>query len=377
MPNISNLLNVLEELAPNKLAADWDRTGLHVGKLTSSCKNVLLTIDLTESVVLEAINSNIDCIISYHPLIFSPIIQLNESTKTSKIALMCAENHISVISPHTTLDASPNGMGAALVKLCGEGTTIPICPAFNKEKMSKIIVFAPKEASENIRNSISKLGGGQIGKYKNCSFITEGKGTFFSSTITTPFIGEKNAANCVDEQRIEMVIPNTQITSVVSEILKKHPYETPAIDLVPLEPLPILESGRAWMQILKNPETIENVLNRVAKKIKINSLRFSKSHLGDLDKLITKIAGCPGSGKQFAKDASSAGAELFITGEMTHHDLLDLSDLPMDIALLGHYYSESHFLPELLSDLKLKMKKTNFKISDIDESPWKLFNATS
>lgn len=98
----------------------------------------------------------------------------------------------------------------------------------------KIIVTIPVENVEEVRNAICEAGAGVIGNYTHCSMSTKCVGTFKSTDEANPYIGEKNNLEFVDEEKLEVVCDVKKVKDVVSTLRKNHPYEEPAIDIIPL-----------------------------------------------------------------------------------------------------------------------------------------------
>lgn len=98
----------------------------------------------------------------------------------------------------------------------------------------KIIVMIPPENVEEIRNAICEAGAGIIGNYTHCSTSTKCIGTFKPTENANPYIGEKNKFEIVDEEKLEIVCDVNIVKKVISKIREIHPYEEPAIDIIPL-----------------------------------------------------------------------------------------------------------------------------------------------
>ncbi len=98
----------------------------------------------------------------------------------------------------------------------------------------KIIVTIPLENVEEVRNAICEAGAGVIGNYTHCSMSTKCVGTFKPTDAANPYIGEKNNLEFVDEEKLEVVCDVKKVKEVVSILRKSHPYEEPAIDIIPL-----------------------------------------------------------------------------------------------------------------------------------------------
>jgi hypothetical protein len=99
----------------------------------------------------------------------------------------------------------------------------------------KIVVFVPVTHADAIREAIGRAGGGQMGRYSNCSFSVRGVGRFQPGDGAHPAIGQIGRLEEVDEERIEFMCDSRLVTQVIAAIVQAHPYEEPAIDLWPLE----------------------------------------------------------------------------------------------------------------------------------------------
>ena len=98
----------------------------------------------------------------------------------------------------------------------------------------KIIVTVPRDNTEEVRNAICNEGAGIIGNYSYCSMATKCIGTFIPNDEANPYIGESNKLEFVEEDKLEVVCPVDKVNSVITKIREVHPYEEPAIDIMPL-----------------------------------------------------------------------------------------------------------------------------------------------
>ena len=101
-------------------------------------------------------------------------------------------------------------------------------------KRVKIVVYAPLTHADEIRAVLAEAGVGHIGNYSNCSFSSEGVGRFKGEEDANPYIGEKGKIGHVKEERIEAICEYAEWEEVLKKVKKAHPYEEPAIDVVPL-----------------------------------------------------------------------------------------------------------------------------------------------
>ena len=97
-----------------------------------------------------------------------------------------------------------------------------------------IIVTIPIENVDEVRNAICEAGAGVIGNYTHCSMSTKCVGTFKPTDEANPYIGERNNLEFVEEEKLEVVCDVNIVKNVISKLREVHPYEEPAIDIIPL-----------------------------------------------------------------------------------------------------------------------------------------------
>lgn len=107
----------------------------------------------------------------------------------------------------------------------------------------KIIVTIPIENVNDVRNAICETGAGIIGNYTHCSMSTKCIGTFKPTDEANPYIGEKNNLEFVEEEKLEVVCDVNIVKKVISKLREVHPYEEPAIDIIPLIDESFFEEG--------------------------------------------------------------------------------------------------------------------------------------
>ena len=104
---------------------------------------------------------------------------------------------------------------------------------FKIEKV-KIIVTVPRANTEEVRNAICEVGAGIIGNYTHCTLYTKCTGTFKPNDDANPYIGEVNKLEFVEEDKLEAICDVENVKKVITRLREVHPYEEPAIDIVPL-----------------------------------------------------------------------------------------------------------------------------------------------
>lgn len=101
-------------------------------------------------------------------------------------------------------------------------------------KRVKITVSIPPENVDEVRNAICEEGAGIIGNYTYCSMSTKCIGTFKPNDEANPYIGKNNKLEFVEEEKLEVICDVNLVKQVISKLREVHPYEEPAISIVPL-----------------------------------------------------------------------------------------------------------------------------------------------
>lgn len=98
----------------------------------------------------------------------------------------------------------------------------------------KIFVTVPLENVEEVRGAVCEVGAGIIGDYTYCTSSTKSIGTFKPNENANPYIGENNKLEFVEEEKLEFVCDIDKVKMVIAKLREIHPYEEPAIDIIPL-----------------------------------------------------------------------------------------------------------------------------------------------
>lgn len=116
---IKEITNKIEEFAPKELAESYDNVGLMVGSLNRECKGIVVALDLTMSVVDEAIENDCNLIVTHHPFMFYAIKCIDTDTSKGELISKLMKNDITVYSAHTNLDECENGLCMTLARKIG------------------------------------------------------------------------------------------------------------------------------------------------------------------------------------------------------------------------------------------------------------------
>jgi dinuclear metal center YbgI/SA1388 family protein len=380
---IADLAALMQTIAPIAYAEPWDKVGLLAGDAQRELQGpVLLTIDLNEAVLDEAVRLGCGAIIAYHPPIFEPLTKVTSATPRQRVILRALEARIALYSPHTGLDAIAGGVTDWLCeglsgsmqqsRIAGDCRALSAHASVPSTQQMKIVTFAQAKDVELLRNTLASAGAGQIGEYQLCSFTTTGEGTFLGSDKANPTVGQKGIVEHVPEVRLEMVCSKSALPVALEMLRKFHPYEEPPIDIYELVPQPRRAVGSGRKLTLDKPATVRELAERLKAFTGAKTVRFALA--GDNDKPIRIVGVVPGSGESLSKLARSEGCEVFVTGEMKHHEVLGALNAGMHVILGGHTSTERGYLPRLKAKMEEQATKrglTGLRViqSVVDKTP--------
>lgn len=350
------LENYLQNWAPKEISWPKDNVGLQAGNLDNPVTNILICLEVNSQVVDDAIKKRCNYILTHHPLIFQPLKKIDlHKDKNSQIILKLLQNNITLISAHTNLDFTKDGVSFQLAKRLGLKNIKFLLNA--KDNRNKLAVFVPNESVPQVSEAVFNAGGGIIGQYSNCSYRTEGTGTFLGSEDTKPAVGKAKIFNNVNETKLEFIIDEWNTGKAVSAMIKAHPYEEPAYDVYPLKNVNV-NYGAGAIGELDIPLKFEDYLNYVSDKLGIKNFRYGVGN----KKTIAKVAVCGGSGSEMLWDAVRQGADSFVTADIKYHTFHDSQNV-INLIDAGHYETEVVVLDEvkkrlekLITDRKDKVK---------------------
>ena len=330
---LHQITHILEQTAPLSYQESYDNSGLITGNGNQEVTKVLLCLDCIESVVDEAIEKGCELIIAHHPIVFSGLKKLNGKNYIERVVIKAIKNDIAIYACHTNLDnVLKNGVNQKIAEKLGLKHTQILAPKSNM--MSKLTVYCPSENTQKVRENLFENGAGNISDYSNCSFNTEGKGTYLPGETTNPTFGEKGKTNFMDETKIEVIVMNQEIRRIVAEVNKVHPYEEVAYEVIPMSN-PNQHIGSGMIGELETEMNTKEFLTFVKKEMKTDCIRYTNIHQ---DK-VKRIAVCGGAGSFLLTAAKSQQADVFVTGDYKYHQFFDAEN-DLIIADIGHYESE-------------------------------------
>ena len=359
-----DIFKLIEKWAPQQLAYDWDNVGLQIGSEKDETKKIMVTLDVVESVVDEAVEKGVNLIIAHHPLLFKPLKNIHFDSFKGSVIKKLIENGITVYAAHTNLDIAHGGVNDLLSDALGVEQKDHLVKTY-EETLYKLVVYVPKSHAEDVRIALGDNGFGHIGDYSHCSFNTEGTGTFMPLEGTNPFIGEKAKIAYVEEEKIETVVKETDVQKAISVVKEHHPYEEVAYDLYQLAQKG-MSYGLGVVGRLKEKMTLDALCSKVKQAFHLDTVRVT----GHDDTLIDKIAILGGSGEKFIKQAIAKDIDVYITGDMTFHQAQDAYEMGLSVIDAGHYIEEI-MKQATLEYISKQCGEIECIISKIDTNPFR------
>lgn len=307
------VIQEFERFSPKHLAVEGDKIGLQIGSLKKKVSKVMVTLDVLEPVVDEAIEAGVDLIIAHHPILFRPIKKLDVDTVYGRTVEKLIKNNITVYAAHTNLDVAEGGVNDLMAEALGIKNTEVLEPTY-EDKLMKLIVFVPPSHADQVREALGDAGAGHIGDYTHCAFTSAGRGAFKPGEEADPFIGESGKLERPEEEKIETVFYESQKSRILQAMIKAHPYEETAYD--------IFESAAGGKKLglgrigtLENEMTLDDFAEKVKESFAVSGLRV----VGDGSRMIKKAAVLGGDGNKYTMTALHKGADVYVTGDLYFH----------------------------------------------------------
>lgn len=361
------IAKTIERLAPKALSEEWDNTGLQVGDPERPVERVLVSLDITDEVLDEAISLGVDMIISHHPVLFKPQKSIRNDNPVGRILRRAIQKGIDIYACHTNADSCFQGVNDWLAQRLGLQNTQVL--QLSASKLFKVVVFVPEGYEGAIREELGKAGAGWLGNYSHCSFMARGTGSFKPLEGANPFVGIPGKLEEVPEYRIETVVPDYLLQKTVKRMLEVHPYEEVAYDIYPVENKE-QRHGLGRIGNLEAPLT----LRALAKKIRDELECRWVTVIGEPDSEVQRVAVLGGSGGSMVGLAKTKKAEVLVTGDIKYHEALEAKLLGLNVIDAGHNATERVFIPLLTKYLEEELNKGGKGItilaSKVNTDPW-------
>lgn len=349
---LSALLPILEEMAPLAYAEDFDNVGLLVGDQNQKISGILVCHDALEQVIEEAIAKKCNLVVCFHPILFSGLKKITGKNYVERAIVKAIKNDIAIYAVHTALDNHQNGVNKIFCQALGLINTKILIPKENFIK--KLVTYTIPENAEKLRNALFDAGAGKIGNYEDCSFNSQGIGTYMGNENSNPEIGARFEFVQNTEIKIEVTFEKHLEAKILKALFANHLYEEVAYEIYELTNKH-QNIGLGMLGELPKSLSETDFLTLVKEKIQTGGIR----HSAFLNKPIQKVAVLAGSGSFAIRAAIASGADAFLTADLKYHQFYEAENRLL-LADVGHFESE-RFTKNYIVDY-LKEKITNFAI---------------
>jgi dinuclear metal center YbgI/SA1388 family protein len=335
---LRDILNLLESRYPSAWAVSGDKIGLEVGHPDKQVEALMVALEVTPAIVAEAAQRGAHLLLTHHPLLYQPLKDLREDRPGGRLLADLLRADLAMVSCHTNLDIAPGGLNDYLAQEL-ELTGVEVLTPTTRDPWFKLVVFVPAGYEDPVRQALGDAGLGVIGRYSHCTFSSPGQGTYRPLPGAHPFQGEVGELSRVEETRLEILAPESLLPLALSRLKAAHPYDEVAYDLYPLRhPGTPLGLGRigSWPA----PRPFAQVIAAVKKLFRVETVQV----WGQPPALVQHLALCSGSGGDLLPDALSRGAQIYLTGEVRHHQVPPGLQEGFAAVTVGHFASEVVFM---------------------------------
>ncbi len=351
---VKDISRILEAQYPLHLAEKWDNVGLQIGSNLNPVHKIMVSLDLDREILSQAIEQQVDMIITHHPLFFNAIKKIDYEQAQGDLIARIIKNNINVYAAHTNLDAASRGLNQYLAEKL-ELLDIQLLDRQHREVLYKLVVYVPVSHEAGVRAAIGDMGAGHLGDYSHCSFRGPGTGAFLPQVGSSPYIGEPGKLEEVEEFRLETIVPQNMLEAVISQMKAAHPYEEVAYDLYPLQ-----NQGQAYslgrIGKLAAAQSLQEFCAHVKDRLQLDNLRV----VGNWHDKVQKIAVVSGAGASFIPVVRAHNCDLLVTGDLKYHEALDAEAQGVAVIDAGHQGTEQ-IMASLVADfLRESCKKMGF-----------------
>lgn len=365
-PKISDIISFFElYFSDIRKQSSWDFSGPQIYTSDREVTCVALSLDTDLNTIRQAINEGCELLITHHPLFFSSSKGINYNNFNDNKVIEAIKGGLDILSYHTNIDMANNGTNEYIISLINGKKLDGFLSKEGIITHYKVSIFIPYDYKEKIYEVILKSNAGHMGNYSGCSFTSEGVGMFTPNSNATPFIGQKDINEIVDEVKIETIIDERYLSDFLKNIKDAHPYEEPAIDVVRLDN--IGEYGIGNVCKLNKEYSLDEFIKLLQNIFNYKDIRTNLENIEDF----STIGICTGSGASLWKNCLKKGIKVLLTGDMKYHDALDAAENGVCIIDISHQISEEIYLNYLSEVIKQKFNlKTKIFKREIQIKLW-------
>ena len=354
---IKDMIDIMEGLAPPKLAEKWDNIGLQVGQKDWIVNSVWIALDPLLEVVEAACHAQIDLIITHHPLIFNPLKSIDFDSPVGQIIKLASENRLSIYAAHTNFDSVSGGMNDIFAGRLGMKNLRPFLRG-GTERLYKLVVYVPIELEPTVLSVLFDAGTDDLDDYQRYTFRTRGTSSFLPSQLENKMNRTSGHRREGDVVRIESVVSTYELPDLENRLKSIHPAENLKYEIFPLFQ-PETRQGIGRFGDLPNQTDLKSLAMLVKRIFGLKTLRM----VGEPDLPIQKVAVCTGSGGGLVSHFLASQAEAYISGDIKYHEAREVQAAQKGVIDIGHFASEHIMVPELTGQLQAAIAYKNLEVN--------------
>jgi dinuclear metal center YbgI/SA1388 family protein len=366
---LADVIEVLDDAYPPRLAQSWDSVGLVCGDPDDALDSVTVAVDATPAVVDEVPEAGL--LLAHHPLLLRGVDTVAASTPKGALVHRLIRTGRSLFTAHTNADSAAPGVSDALADALGLTVDAVLEPLAAPPDLDKWVIYVPGENADAVREAVFEAGAGHIGDYSHCSWSVGGIGQFLPHEGASPALGNVGSVERVAEDRFEVVAPARARGAVLSAMRAAHPYEEPAFDIFALMPPPG-DAGLGRIGTLPQPESLQRFVSRVGAALPRTS--WGVRAAGNPDRPVSRVAVCGGAGDSLLAAVAGADVQAYVTADLRHHPA-DEHRRASNVALIdvAHWASEFPWCEQAADVLRSRLGAAlPVRVCTIRTDPWNI-----
>jgi len=350
---LRDVIGVLDEAYPPRLAHAWDSVGLVCGDPDDTIDSVTVAVDATAAVV-DAVGER-GLLLAHHPLLLRGVDTVAASTPKGDLIHRLIRRGGALFTAHTNADAANPGVSDALAGVLGLDVEAVLDPAPSRADLDKWVIYVPPDSAESLGSALFAAGVGRIGDSAHHNWTLQGTGQLHQ----------------LAEDRLEVIAPSSLRSEVLTAMRRAHPDEEPAFSVVAMAPLSS-DVGIGRIGTLPRPERFIDFVVRV--KAALPQTTWGVRAAGDPDAMISRVAVSGGAGDSLLAAATAAGVHAYVTSDIRHHPA-DEYRRSSDVALVdvAHWASEFPWCTQAARLLQARFGSSlAVSVCDIRTDPWNI-----
>ncbi|MDH5294174.1 MAG: Nif3-like dinuclear metal center hexameric protein [Acidimicrobiia bacterium] len=330
--SIGEFLHALHGIVPAHAAADWDPGGLQIGDPDSTVSRVAVCHEITEKVVAGVESDRVDVVVTYHPLLFRPQNRLTAGKSPAGRAFRLIRAGCAVVVAHTAFDVMTGGTADALASALGLSNVRPFADV-HPPGSSRIRVAVPDDRAEAVLAAMTAAGAGEVVRPMACR---------------------------PEEGTVEVATERNRVDAVLAALAGT--IRTPTFEVV--------DTTSTLGHIGRIGTPLEDDLDSLAAAVeeRLGAARVA----GDRDSRIGRVAVVPGSGDSFIGQAVASGADAIVTGDLSHHTIVEARDRGLAVIDAGHAPTERPGMVALVAAVTAAGPGTEVvDLTGLDPTPWR------